>query len=473
MRHDNYTPRTGPYARISDTDQDRAPGLDRQLRTVMPLIEARGGVATREYIDNDKSAFKPEVIRDEGFEPWLADFIAGKNDGIAGWDLDRIFRQPTDLERVIKAYCDAYFKQKRPKPVLWLPSMSIDLTDEDGQMVARMLVNIANHSSAKTVKRVTNFYRDEALKGHIFSNYPAFYRNADGSINKDKAAITHKAIAAVFAGIRPTAIAEEWRTKGITTARGGRVTGETVRRILIAPGIAGLAVYKKELLLDKEGQRIERADGGLIDVATWETLCELLKPKPARRRPTKGLLSRLLRCGLCGARMVHVRRNEHWFSYNCQSKDAGGCAGLGISGPGLDEQITALVLAYLDQPIEAPEPEVGPDTRRLDEVTAKIAELMQAYRAGEMSGSLVFPSIKELETEQKTLRSHVARHVRKAKKVTSAAEEWPTLPLDRKQAILGELFETIVIAPATGVREKGRQTRYDENRVTVVWRSAK
>jgi len=104
--------------------------------------------------------------------------------------------------------------------------MSLDLTDEDGQMVARMLVNIANHSSAKTVKRVTNFYRDEALKGNVFSNYPAFYRNADGSINEDKAAITHKAIADVFAGIRPTAIAEEWRTKGITTARGGRVTGK-------------------------------------------------------------------------------------------------------------------------------------------------------------------------------------------------------------------------------------------------------
>jgi hypothetical protein len=128
------------------------------------------------------------------------------------------------------------------------------------------------------------------------------------------------------------------------------------------------------------------------------------------------------------------------------------------------------VLAYLDQPIEAPESDSAPDTARLDEVTAKIAELMAAYRAGEMSGSIVFPSIKELEDEQKKLRSQVAQHVRKAKQVTSAAEEWPTLPPDRKQAILEELFEAIVIAPAEGVREKGRQTKYNENRVTVVWR---
>ncbi|MFD0634105.1 recombinase family protein [Catenulispora yoronensis] len=454
MKQDNSTPRVSPYARISDTDEERAPGLDRQFRTVLPLIETRGGVATREYIDNDKSAYKPEVIRDEGFEPWLQDFIAGHNDGIAGWDLDRIFRQPADLERVIKAYCDAYFKQKRPKPVLWLPSMSIDLTDEDGQMIARMLVNIANHSSAKTVKRVTNFYRDEALKGNVFSNYPAFYRNQDGSINENKATITHRAIADVFAGIRPTAIAEEWREKGITTARGGRVTGETVRRILIAPGIAGLVEYKKELQRDTEGQPIKRKDGGLIDVPTWEVLCELLKPKPDRRRPTKALLSPVLRCSLCGARLVRVRRSDRYFTYNCQSKDAGGCAGVGISGPRLDQQITALVLAYLDQPIEPTEPEATPDTSRLDEVTAKIAELMTAYRAGEMSGSIVFPSIKELEDEQKKLRSQMAQQVRKMKQVMSVAEEWPTLAFERKQAIIRELFEAIVIAPAVGARKR-------------------
>lgn len=84
-----------------------------------------------------------------------------------------------------------------------------------------------------------------------------------------------------------------------------------MRRILIAPGIAGLTVYKRELVLDKDGQRIMRVDGGLIEVPTWETLCEILKPKPDRRRPTKALLSRVLRCGICGARMVRVRRNDH------------------------------------------------------------------------------------------------------------------------------------------------------------------
>ncbi|QMU68908.1 recombinase family protein [Streptacidiphilus sp. P02-A3a] len=125
--------RVSPYGRISDTDKKRAPGINHQFRTVHPLIASRGGVATCDYFDNGKSAYKPEVIRDDGFEPWLQDFIDNQTDVIAGWDLDRIFRQPIDLERVIKAYCHAYFKEGRPKSILWLPSMTLDLTDADAR----------------------------------------------------------------------------------------------------------------------------------------------------------------------------------------------------------------------------------------------------------------------------------------------------------------------------------------------------
>ncbi len=431
-----------------------------------PLVASRDAVLTRDYTDNDKSAYKPEVFRDD-FEAWLRDFIADKNDGIAAWDLDRIFRQNTDLERVIKAYCDAHVKQKRPKPVLWLPSMTLDLTDPDGQTIARMLVAVANQSSAKTVKRVTDFYRDEALKGNVYSNYPAFYRNKDGSINDKKGAITLKAIEDVFAGVRPTALADEWRTKGITTARGGRVTGETVRRILIHPGIAGLAVYRKELLIGEDGKPIKRRDGGLIDETTWRALCKELETKPGRRRkPTKGLLSKFLRCGLCGSRMVRTRKTDTYFTYSCQSVDAGGCARVAISGPKLDKQITALVLAYLNQPIEEIEEKPFEGQARLDEVTAKIAELMTAYRTGAMSGSIVFATIKELENEQKVLQFQAVKHVRMKRKVTTAADEWDHIGLERQQAIIGEIFEVFAIMPASN--PKGGV--YEAERAKPVWR---
>lgn len=461
------TPRVSPYARISSTDEERAPGIDRQFRTVHPLITSRNGLATRDYADNDKSAYNPSVIRDEGFEPWLQDFIDNKTDGIAAWDFDRVFRRNDDLERVISAYCHAYFKQKRTKPVFWLPSMSLDLTDEDGQMLARLLVTVSNNSSAKTVKRVSKFYRDEALQGRIYSNYPAFYRNQDGTLNHKKAAITLRAVRQVLLGVRPTTIAAEWREQGITTARGGHINGEGVRRILTSPGIAGLAVYQKELLIGEDGKPIKRVDGGLISESVWVKVCEKLKTNPGRRnRRTKALLSKFLRCGLCGSYMVRVPKSETFFMYSCRSVDSGGCAKISISGPRLDQQVTKLVLAYLDRPLETDsKPFEG--QARLDEIAAKIAELMTAYRSGEMSGSLVFPSIKELEDEQRELQAQSASHKKVMQKVTTPAKEWEKLNLDRQQTIIGEIFECFVIMPA----DPAKPGVYNEDRVKPEWRS--
>lgn len=460
--------RVSPYARISDTDEERAPGIDRQLRIIHPIIAPRGAVATRDYIDNDKSAFKPNVVRDD-FEAWLQDFIDNKTDGMAVYDVDRAFRQPMDLERVIQAY-EAAAKKGRPT-IFWTRSASFDLTTGDGQAMIRVLVTFANKSSKDTVRRVSDFYRDHALNGKIYNNYPSFYRNKDGSINEERAAIVLKAVEDVMAGVRPTAIAADWRSQGISLARGGHIAGETVRRILISPSIAGYAVYRRELLLDDEGKPIKRLDGGLIDETTWLILCDKLKTTPGRRnRPTKALLSKKIRCGLCGSSMVRIRKSDTWFGYACRSEDSGGCAKVAISGPRLDKQITDLVLAYLNEPLETEEHAPFDGQRRLDEIASKIAELMAAYRSGELSGSLVFPSIKELEDEQKALQTQAAKHARTNRRITTAADEWEHIGLERQQAIIDEIFETIVIMPAA---KGGKKGVYDEERVKPEWRSPK
>jgi hypothetical protein len=51
-------------------------------------------------------------------------------------------------------------------------------------------------------------------------------------------------------------------------------------------------------------------------------------------------------------------------------------------------------------------------------------------------------------------------------KITTAAEEWPTLGLDRQQAIIDIIFETIVILPA----KNGKSGKYDAERIQPVYR---
>jgi hypothetical protein len=223
------------------------------------------------------------------------------------------------------------------------------------------------------------------------------------------------------------------------------------------------------MLIGEEGQPIKRLDGGVVDEATWREVCEKLKTKPGRReRSTKALLSKKARCGLCGSGMVRIRRSDTFFMYGCRSVDSGGCAKVAISGPQLDKQITALVLAYLNQPLEAVDDKPFEGQARLDEVTDKIAELMTAYRSGDMPGSLVFPSVKELEDEQRVLQSQAAKHVRLKRKVTTAAEEWEHIGLERQQAILDEMFEAVVIMPA---RKDGKPGVYYPDRVKPIYRS--
>jgi hypothetical protein len=234
--------------------------------------------------------------------------------------------------------------------------------------------------------------------------------------------------------------------------------------------MAGLAVYKSEILLDDDGNAIKRQDGGIIDEVTWHALCAKLHTTVGlRNKSTKGLLSKKLRCGACGAGMVRMQKRRKgrpvWFAYNCRSVDSGGCARISISGPRLDQQITDLVLDYLNEPVEVEDrPFAG--QARLDELGGKIAELMTAYRSGELSGSIAFPSIKQLEDEQRLLQREAGKYIRSQNKITTAAAEWPSLGFDRQQAIIDAIFETIVILPA----ENGKSGKYNPARVQPVYR---
>lgn len=454
--------RVSPYARISDTDEERAPGVDRQLRIVHPAIEQRGGKPTRDYVDNNKSAFDPGVYRDD-FEQWLQDFEANRTDGIAAYDVDRVFRQPMDLERTIKAYVVAA-KKGRPT-VFWVKDGSFDLTSTDGQAMIRVLVTFSNKSSGDTARRTTDRYRDEALQGRTYTNYPAFGWNMDGTLN-GHAPLRRQAIQDVAAGVRSlTGIAEQWRNAGILTVRGKQWRQSAVRRMVLAPRNAGFVVYQEQMLHDADGLPIKGTWEPLIDEETWRAACAAINGRAKRSpRRTKSLLSGIAVCGKCGYGMVRVNRGNGRYSYGCRSRDSGGCASVAINGNRLDEQIIGLVKAYLrGRKIEAKD-DLFPGEARLEEVGSKIAELMAAYRTGDLPGSVVFPNIKELRSEQQELQAAKDQHTGKQHRAMTVEGMWPEGDLEKQRAICRELFEAIVIAPC------GRTGLYEEDRVEPIWR---
>lgn len=450
---------------MSDSDEERAPGIDRQFRVVYPVIDRNGGTPTKEYVDNDRSAYKPEVIRDEGFEPWLADFIANKNDGIAGFDLDRIFRQPMDLERVIKAYCHAYFKEGRPKPVLWLPAMSIDLTDEDGRTIARMLVAIANQSSGKTVKRVTAFYADEAAKGKTYTNIAAFGWEMNDTLNS-QAPIRKQMVLDAWAGMKCTTIAAELRAKGIKTARNKDWHGSNVRRVIAAPRNVGLVVYKGQLLYGEDGKPI-RGDWEPLftedEEHIWHEAVARLPNREHKTRGTKTLLSNIAVCGKCGKGLIRIKRTETKFRYSCRSIDSGGCASVAITGNRLDAIIIELIQGLLGAEVVQEEAKPFANQVRLDRIIQLKREFMAAVSAEDLPMADAIREVKKLEAEERDLLGARREHTRKQHKITAIADEFPGLQLDKQRAVIKTFIKAIVIAPA------GKPGVFDPNRITVVY----
>ena len=446
--------RVGTYARISDDAEQLGLGVGRQQDDTRKLVDLRGWTLVDTYVDNDVSAYQPKVVRPD-FERMLADLETGVVQGIAVYDLDRLARQPADLERIISIY--------DRKPLVFATVQGdIDLSTPDGRTMARVMVAFANKASMDTARRVARQKLEKAMNGIGFSNYRPFGWNEDRlTLNEPEAEILRQAARDVLSGTGLFVICGRLNRQGIKTIRGNIWKTHAMRRVLRAPRIAGFAVYQRELLTDSGGNPVKGKWEPILDEATWRAVDSILGNTKSRvERKPGGLLTNIARCGKCGAGMI-IARKKGTFCYLCRGPDSGGCAGTGISGPRLEAQIKDLLLAYLDKEIEAPQP-VWEGQARLDEVNSKIAELMEQYRTG-LSGSIVFPMIRRLEDERNDLQTEQARFTKiKARKQITLTGEWDDLDLYAKREVIQSVIEAVVIRPT------GRTGLYDPSRVDVI-----
>ncbi len=446
--------RVGTYARISDDAEQLGLGVGRQQDDTRKLVDLRGWTLADTYLDNDVSAYKPTVIRPD-FERMLVDLEAGTIQGIAVYDVDRLARQPADLERIINIY--------DRKPLVFATVQGdIDLSTPDGRTMARVMVAFANKASMDTARRVARQKLEKATNGLGFSNYRPFGWNEDRlTLNEPEAEILRQAACDVLSGTGLFVICGRLNRQGIRTVRGNIWKTHAMRRVLRAPRIAGFAVYQGELLTDSAGNPVRGKWEPILDEATWRAVDSILGNTKSRvERKPGGLLTNIARCGKCGCGMT-VARKKGTFYYICRSPDSGGCSGVGISGPRLETQIKDLLFAYLNKEIETAQP-VWDGQARLDEVNAKITELMEEYHAG-LSGRIVFPMIRRLEDERNDLQTEQASFTKiKARKQITLTGEWDDLDLYQQRAVIQSVIEAVVIRPT------GRTGLYDPSRVDVI-----
>jgi site-specific DNA recombinase len=315
---------TAIYSRISEDRQEGA-GVRDQYQDATDLCQRSGWTDVVSFEDNDISASRYTRRQRPDYRRMLAQVREGKIRRIVVAHIDRLYRQPKELEELIDL-ADAGRIE-----IVSVYSGPIDLSTSDGRAMARVQIAIAAKASEDTSRRVLRAKQRTREAGLHTGGSRAFgwarltVTEPDGSTREtwdpmtpdpSEAELIRKAVDDVIAGGSLTGIADRWNADGIAQvhveADEPRWTTRTVKSILMSPRHAGLLPRHVTETDDEGNTRMRTVAGGkaawpaIVDRAKWERCREILEEREARAAHPRrrSLLTGLLVCGNCGTVMT-------------------------------------------------------------------------------------------------------------------------------------------------------------------------
>lgn len=476
-------PRIGIYLRISLDDEGEGLGVKRQEKDGRALVERRGWAVGDTYVDNNKSAFKKNVVRPQ-FERLLRDLSSGALDGMVTYDFDRIARQPRDLERLIDIYEDS----RRPFSSV---TNDIDLSTPDGIFMARMLVNVANKSSKDSSRRITRKNQERWENGLPHgSRRPYGYSQDMMTIHPVEGPILQEVGRRFVKGWSYGELAYWLNENDYRTTLGKPFYSITVSNMLRKERYGGLR--------SRNGGAKRGIWEPMFDEETWAMIQFLIAERRRKAvcipNSSKYLLTGVLTCGKCSAYLNGETKRDrddrpNRRAYFCRSSGytqrKGGCGGVVRDAVALEHFIREAVLFRLDSPLlgnllngspemkgrltELVEQRKAKELRReslLDDYVDKTLTKAAYQRATERIDSQVHEIDIELEDIRRksfNLDIGVGETVREA---------WMTRPDGWRRELMSLLISEVIVNPgitkpfyyADGVRK-----RFDPNLIEIKW----
>src|SRR5215208_6895650 len=370
------TVRAGVYARISSDREGDGLGVSRQMEDCERLAERKGWRVVDRYVDDDVSAYggkrRPEYAR------MLDDLRDGLIDGVVVWHLDRLHRQPKELEE--------FFDVCKAARVDRLASVTgdVDLGDHDGQFMARILGAVAKKESDDKSRRIRRKHDELAARGKRSGGGSRPYGfEPDGvTVRPAEAVIVRECARRFLAGESLRSICGDLNARSQRSARGGEWSPQTLRRMLASGRISGQREHNGEIVAVAEWPAIiEPSESAQIRARLADP--DRRRNKSARRY----LLAGLLKCSLCGELLVARPRSGGLRRYAC-AKGPGfsGCGGTYINADPVEAFVVEAILYRLDSPelaAAASGRQVEPEAERwqaeADAARAQLEELAQAY----------------------------------------------------------------------------------------------
>ena len=326
------------YVRISDDPEGLEKGVDRQEADCRVYAEAHGYEVVEVFRENDTSAVRQRtitlpsgekvrrVVRPR-FRAMLHFLAGGGAEVMAACDLGRAVRDPRDLEDLIDAKVLYGFR-------VLSTTGSLRLDNDSDIAVARVLVAMANNSSADTARRVARASKQQAVEGRWHGGRaPYGYRMGDSALYvvAEQAALVRDAADRVLAGESLSVITRTWNERGDRTANGKEWSEKALAQIMRNPALKGIRTYRPALpdgsYPDEPGIVAEGNWPPILDAGTWGRVIEVLDARRARRTTWPGSTKRvhpfsgLIRCASCGTTM-----RKQGAQYICVNDQRGACS---------------------------------------------------------------------------------------------------------------------------------------------------
>lgn len=343
------------YLRLSDARNENGSFAARE-QALRRLAAARGWTVRRVVTENDigpdgkpkpASAFKrrkvwvpgsdqPQlrVIR-PGFRSIVEDLAAGRVGALIAEDLDRVARDPRDLEDLVDAV-----RATGAYAAALSGSLAFTAGGTDAEVLqARVLVAVAAKSSADTARRVSASRERRAQEGRFGGGKRPFGFEPDGvTVRPEEARVVKEAAHALVGGSSLRGLARDLREREVPSVTGRPWSAETLKDILLRSRNAGLMQWKDETF--------PAPWEPLVEPAVHERVVALLTDPERRTGPGRAprwLGSGIYRCPTCpgGGRVSVIVGNRKPY-YRCQD-----CTSWSRRGAPVDELVAAFVIEYL------------------------------------------------------------------------------------------------------------------------------
>lgn len=403
------------YLRISQDREMDGLAIERQREDCENLAQFRRWDVIETYVDQSKSATDRTAIRPD-YDRMVADYLLGRFDAIICYDLDRLTRQPRQLEDWIDA-------AELRGLALVTANGDADLSTDGGRMYARIKAAVARAEMERKSARQSAAQRQRAMQGRAPKGMRPLGYAVDGDVIRHEAEavraiydlftrVEHpeslRSLARALSGAEEidgiTPLPKHTHTVSVERAAAREQQGleprpivedgpwspSTVLGILRNPRYAALSTYtpkfaqadgkrrrmwKAQILRDDAGEPIRGQWEPIVDDETWWNVQVILDDKKRVTNTSgstkrKRLGSGLYRCGVvvsvtgevCGKKVTGAPRGDT-------------CPGhLVRSGPAIDEYVTDIISGRLAKADATKRIRRSKDSSRTNAVDAEISD---------------------------------------------------------------------------------------------------